>query len=150
AQFRLEPTDMGDGGYRRPKVRFLGDVDRLRANHILKCINVADEVAELMPGVQETATLLAWDLTKVNDRHYSGAYVLESLPHAFYCFLRSPGDFQRTLHEAVNSSYDSDTVAAIAGNLSGALNGVRAIPQEFLNDLDFREELEHLAHALPQ
>jgi hypothetical protein len=60
-QFQLEPADKGSG-YRCPKVCFLGDLDRLRANHILKCIDVADEVTEFMPGVQETATLLAGSL----------------------------------------------------------------------------------------
>jgi ADP-ribosyl-[dinitrogen reductase] hydrolase len=88
------------------------------------------------------------DPIKVNHRYWSGAYVLESLPHAFYCFLRSPEDFRQTLLQAVNSSRDSDTIAAIAGNLSGALNGARAIPQPYLDDLEFRQELENLGHSL--
>lgn len=84
----------------------------------------------------------------INDCHWSGAYVLESLPHAFYCFLRTPRDFRETLLQAVNTSRDSDTVAAIACNLSGALNGVTAIPQAYLDELEFRDELTRLARAV--
>ncbi|MHA3774860.1 ADP-ribosylglycohydrolase family protein [Verrucomicrobiota bacterium sgz303538] len=85
---------------------------------------------------------------EVNERYWSGAYVLESLPHAFYCFLRTPGDFRETLLQAVNTSHDSDTVAAIACNLSGALNGISGIPQMYLDELEFRKELESLARLL--
>jgi ADP-ribosyl-[dinitrogen reductase] hydrolase len=88
------------------------------------------------------------DPIEINNRYWSGAYVLESLPQAFYCFLRSPEDFRETLLQAVNCSRDADTVAAIACNLSGTLNGVRAIPQPYLDDLEFRQDLDHLAHSL--
>jgi ADP-ribosyl-[dinitrogen reductase] hydrolase len=88
------------------------------------------------------------DPIEINNRYWSGAYVLESLPQAFYCFLRSPADFRETLLQAVNCSRDADTVAAIAGNLSGTLNGVRAIPQPYLDDLEFRQDLDDLAHSL--
>jgi ADP-ribosylglycohydrolase/uncharacterized protein YegL len=100
--------------------------------------------------LQDLPRWLTHDLEpmEVNQHYWSGAYVLESLPHAFYCFLRSPENFRETLLQAVNSSHDSDTVAAIAGNLSGTLNGVRAIPQEYLNELEFRQELEHLGYDL--
>ena len=46
------------------------------------------------------------DPIEVNNRYWSGAYVLEGLPQAFYCFLRSPADFRETLLQAVNSSRD--------------------------------------------
>jgi ADP-ribosylglycohydrolase len=88
------------------------------------------------------------DPIEINNHYWSGAYVLESLPQAFYCFLRSPEDFRETLLQAVNSSRDADTVAAIACNLSGTLNGARAIPQPYLDDLEFRQDLEHLAQSL--
>jgi len=88
------------------------------------------------------------DPIEINNHYWSGAYVLESLPHAFYCFLRSPEDFRETLLQAVNSSRDADTVAAVACNLSGALNGVRAIPEPYLDDLEFRQNLDLLAHSL--
>ena len=55
---------------------------------------------------------------------WSGAYVLESLPFALYCFLRTPDDFDVVLYDAVNESRDSDTVAALACTFSGALNGL--------------------------
>lgn len=61
---------------------------------------------------------------EVQKHFWSGAYVLESLPFALYCFLYSPGDFDRILFNAVNESRDSDTVAALACTFCGALNGL--------------------------
>jgi hypothetical protein len=69
------------------------------------------------------------------------------LPQAFYCFFRSPEDFRETLLQAVNCSRDADTVAAIACNLSGTLNGVRSIPQHYLDDLEFRQNLDFMAYS---
>jgi ADP-ribosylglycohydrolase len=48
---------------------------------------------------------------------YNGAFALESVPAAFYCFLRSADDPERVILTAVNAGYDADTVASMAGNL---------------------------------
>jgi hypothetical protein len=58
AQFRLMPAPDDGRRYRRPEVTFLGDADRLRAKHILNLVDVTDEVAQLMPGVQAQAAPL--------------------------------------------------------------------------------------------
>lgn len=79
---------------------------------------------------------------------YGGAFVLESLPSALYCFLRSPNDVEQTLLLAANAGFDSDTVAAMAGTLGGALGGVAALPQRLLPELEYREELTALGTAL--
>lgn len=79
---------------------------------------------------------------------YGGAFVLESLPSALYCFLRSPDDVEQTLLLAANAGYDTDTVAALAGTLGGALGGVVALPQRLLPELEYRNELTALGVAL--
>jgi len=104
---------------------------------------------------------------------WSGAYVLESLPFALYCFLYSPGHFDRVLYNSVNESRDSDTVAAMACTLCGALNGLKrnmdrkywtkhkgycdrdllpATPiepeKEYLAELEFKDELMALSDRL--
>ncbi len=63
---------------------------------------------------------------------YNGAYVLESLPCALWCFLASPEDFEQTLFTAVDAGHDADTVAAMACTLSGAYHGYSHLPQRFL------------------
>lgn len=96
--------------------------------------------------------LLAKDASpmEVNELFWSGAYVLESLPFALYCFLRTPSDFSRTLFDAVNYSKDSDTVAAMACSMSGALNGIQAIDTHFIEELEFKERLTAIADRLAQ
>lgn len=79
---------------------------------------------------------------------YGGAFVLESLPSALYCFLLSPSDVEQTLLLAANAGYDTDTVAAMAGTLGGALGGVAALPQRLLPELEYRDELTTLGAAL--
>ena len=82
------------------------------------------------------------------DRFNNGAFVLESLPAAFYCFAASPDDPERTIVTAANGGYDADTVASMAGNLSGALNGASSLPARWLDELEYRDELVHLSQEL--
>ena len=78
----------------------------------------------------------------------TGKYVLESVPAALYCFLNTPENFEETILTAVNAGGDADSIASIAGALSGALNGAPAIPMRWLMDLENREEIIELASRL--
>ncbi len=82
--------------------------------------------------------------------YHNGAFVLETLPAALYCFLRSPNDVEATLLLAVNAGYDADTVAAIAGTWGGALMGEEGLPQRLLPELEYQDDLIALADALHQ
>jgi ADP-ribosylglycohydrolase len=55
----------------------------------------------------------------------------EAMACALYCFLRSPRDYASTVLTAANASGDSDSVACIAGGISGAYNGLQAIPERW-------------------
>lgn len=92
--------------------------------------------------------LLAENPDRVFARLYNGAYVLESLPAALYCFLRTPDDVEEMLLLAVNAGYDADTVAAMAGTLGGASGGVEALPARLLHELEYQDELPALAQRL--
>ena len=79
---------------------------------------------------------------------YNGAYVLESLPCALWCFLATPEDFEATLFAAVDAGHDADTVAAMACSVSGAYHGLSRLPGHLLDDLEFRDRLIGLADDL--
>ncbi|WP_370688668.1 ADP-ribosylglycohydrolase family protein [Roseomonas sp. GC11] len=49
---------------------------------------------------------------------------------------------------AVNHSGDSDSTAAITGNLLGALLGEKAIPVQWLERLELRDEITVVADDL--
>ena len=82
--------------------------------------------------------------------HFSqnGAYVLESLPAALWCFMRSPEDPEQVIVTAVNGGYDADTVGAMAGAAVGAYMGEMMFPEEWLTGLEYIDGLEGLAERL--
>ncbi len=71
----------------------------------------------------------------------------EALAISLYCAIAAP-DLESGLHLAVNHGGDSDSTGAITGNLLGALYGEHAIPRRWLDVLELREEIEHMASEL--
>ncbi len=72
----------------------------------------------------------------------------EALAIAIYAALRHPHDLPKALRSAVNHSGDSDSTGAIAGNILGAYLGMEAIPDDWMKDLELREEIEALADMM--
>jgi ADP-ribosyl-[dinitrogen reductase] hydrolase len=73
----------------------------------------------------------------------------EALAIAVYAALVSES-FREGVLLAVNHGGDSDSTGAIAGNLLGAMYGFDAIPPDWLNQLELREEIEALAEDWAQ
>ena len=71
----------------------------------------------------------------------------EALAIAIYCALVA-SDFRHGVILAVNHDGDSDSTGSIVGNLLGALYGVTAIPQQWLEPLELRSAIEELARDL--
>ena len=72
----------------------------------------------------------------------------EAVVCALYCFWRSPLDFEETVLIATNTDGDSDSIACIAGSISGAFNGIGAIPQRWRTRVEGAEQLLALAAGL--
>lgn len=72
----------------------------------------------------------------------------EAVASALYCVWRSPGDFRRTVLTAANTDGDSDSIACIAGGISGALNGAEAIPARWRETIENAAMLRELAAEL--
>lgn len=75
----------------------------------------------------------------------TSSLVWESVPSAIYSFLRNPVDYRRMLTTLVAAGGDTDTMAAIAGALSGALNGENAIPASLRRDLESADAIRDRA-----
>lgn len=71
----------------------------------------------------------------------SSGYVVDTLEAAVWCLLTTD-NYKDCVLKAVNLGSDTDTVAAIAGGLAGALYGYDAIPKEWLDTLIKREYIE--------
>lgn len=77
----------------------------------------------------------------------SGWIAEEALAIAVYCALVAE-TFEEGVVYAVNHSGDSDSTGAIVGNLLGALHGVDAIPERWLDRLELREVIAEVGNDL--
>jgi len=72
----------------------------------------------------------------------------EAVASALYCFCRSPRDYPDTVVTAANTIGDSDSIACIAGAISGAYNGMAAIPSHWGRDVEDADYLLEIADKL--
>lgn len=63
----------------------------------------------------------------------TGVTAHEAVPMALYCFLRHPESYAQVVHQAVFLGGDTDTIASMAGAVSGAFLGREAIPARWLH-----------------
>jgi len=72
----------------------------------------------------------------------------EAVALALYCFFKYQSDYKRVVVRAANTNGDSDSIACIAGGISGAYLGLKAIPQEWIQKIDNSDYIEYLAERL--
>ena len=80
----------------------------------------------------------------------NGIEAPRSVPTAIYCFLRHTQAYKDTVIYAISLGGDTDTIAAMAGAISGAYLGIEAIPSKWRAKLENREYIEALAEKLWQ
>ena len=64
---------------------------------------------------------------------------------ALACVLLFPEDYSSAVRKGANSSGDFDSIASIAGAMSGALLGAEAIPKDWKKRVENRSQLLELA-----
>lgn len=81
-----------------------------------------------------------------------GSPVADVLLVALFAFLKTPDNFEACVLTCVNAGWDTDTMACICGHISGAWNGLPAIPAHWIANLENgykgRDYLLGLAQAL--
>lgn len=77
-----------------------------------------------------------------------GGYIAETAASAIYCFAFSPEEPITTLLNAVSAGGDTDTTAAVAGAITGAWNGAKNIPAQWVQPLDYRDDILKAAEGL--
>ena len=65
-------------------------------------------------------------------------FVIPSVIWSIYCFLLSPDDYLHSISQSIAVGGDVDTTAAMTGAISGAYNGVTALPNHLLDRLHDR------------
>lgn len=102
----------------------------------------------LAERIRELEEMLELPWPQAMARTYNGAFVLESLPAALWFFAVHHDDPQEALVRAASAGYDSDSVAAMVGNLAGAYHGAGAFPPRWVEELEYEAELRDLADGL--
>jgi ADP-ribosyl-[dinitrogen reductase] hydrolase len=108
------------------------------------------EPSRVADGLSECARLLEANeppLTAMPQLHLGGA-AFETVPSAFYTFLRTPNDLQEIIVSSIVAGGDTDTRAAIAGAMAGAHNGQEPLPSRWLRELPLRSGIEGVGDTL--
>lgn len=94
--------------------------------------------------------LFSQDFPKLSRKEIrSTGYVVDTLEAAIWCLLTTDS-YEACVLKAVNLGEDTDTVAAIAGGLAGALYGYDAIPKKWLDTLYRRDFIEEMCERAAQ
>jgi ADP-ribosylglycohydrolase len=95
-----------------------------------------------LPPIEAARHLHASGLDPAHRHRWQGisAFVTPSVLWSLYSFLHSPDDYWETICTAIGVGGDTDTMAAIAGAISGARLGVTALPPQLLCYLTDRGE----------
>jgi ADP-ribosylglycohydrolase len=72
--------------------------------------------------------------------------VFETVPAAFYCFIRF--EPEEALIHAANGGGDTDSIASMSGALAGAFYGSSWLPERWLSRLEGRKRLMQTAESL--
>lgn len=88
--------------------------------------------------------LFSKDIAEINERDIkSGGYVVDTLEAALWCALTT-NNYKDCVLKAVNLGSDTDTVAAIAGGIAGAIYGYNSIPYEWISTLKRKNYIEEM------
>ncbi|MCA6367572.1 MAG: ADP-ribosylglycohydrolase family protein [Cytophagales bacterium] len=77
----------------------------------------------------------------------SRRFVIDTLEASIWCFLTTQSYAQAVL-KAVNLGEDTDTTATVTGGLAGLYYGDGGIPENWVEQLARRQEIESLVERL--
>lgn len=113
---------------------------------ILNDINHYIETDSVLKNNNTNVLKLGFNDKNVDDIKGSG-FVLESLEAALWCFFNTE-TYESAVLTATNLGDDTDTTAAIVGQLAGAYYGINGIPQKWRDVIYNYDELVYLSDNL--
>jgi len=114
------------------------------------CDFTADISVEFVTKIRQVPDCLEMESRKAFGILGDAWIAEEAVACALYCFLKSPQDYRKTVLTGANSNGDSDSIACIAGAISGAYNGIRAIPDSWIEKIEKSSLLKKTALKLSE
>ncbi len=119
--------------------------------HLLNEGDVSDAPGAAVAGIEHEeirATVLG-AADRARAEVAAGGFVLETLGAAFWA-LGGASDARDAIERAVALGEDADSTGAVTGALAGAAFGATALPESWVNQVQFRDELISEADRLLQ
>lgn len=102
----------------------------------------------LLKEIQRFERLFKTDIQQLDvEQIQSSGYVLHTLEASIWCLLTTT-TYKEAVLRAVNLGGDTDTTAAVTGGLAGLLYGHEAIPEEWIEQIARKEDIEDLSERL--
>ena len=120
----------------------------LLGDHCRDSVNLGLRRAEChlrdVSGIERYSRIFKSDFSELTESEIkSTGYVVDTLEAALWCVLTT-WNYRDCVLKAVNLGDDTDTVAAIAGGLAGAIYGYDGIPKEWRDTLIKRDYIEEM------
>ncbi len=107
---------------------------------------ISDEFDEAIQKINEC---LNWDDEEKALEYLGEGWIgEEAVALALYCFLKYPNDYKKVVMRGANTDGDSDSIACIAGSVSGGYLGIDAIPKKWVVRIEKSEYLNNLSICL--
>lgn len=116
------------------------------ANHSLQELIVALKINTTEAALFERITNGKLSELKENTISSSG-YVIHTLEASIWCLLTTKS-YKEAVLKAINLGEDTDTTGAVVGGLAGLFYGVNSIPQEWLDRIARKKDIEELTNKL--
>lgn len=110
--------------------------------------NMRDEFHQ---AIRRVGHVLSWTSEEYALDHIGEGWVgEEAVALALYCVLKYPDDYLDCIRRGANTNGDSDSIASIAGGISGAYLGLDAIPEEWRTRCENATYLKDLAKRMTE
>jgi ADP-ribosylglycohydrolase len=107
---------------------------------------ILDRFGAIKTGLENGQTPQEYVDANCGAKGVSG-YINNTVPAAIYAWAATPDDFQKTIETCVLFGGDTDSVAAIAGSVSGAGVGSDRLPAKWIEQLgEWPRDVEWMRH----
>lgn len=122
------------------EIREVSAITHAHGTSTESCVTFIELMRSAMDGALLEWALCLKDAPEQEIR--SGGFVRDTLKAATWCFVNT-NSYEACVLAAVNLGDDTDTTAAVAGALAGAVYGIEAIPREWIDTLRGKELIEN-------